>query len=37
MTEPFGVLLSFLEQNNFPRSAKVLKEEMGLVSLKFFT
>lgn len=31
MKEAFQTLLSFLEQSNFPKTSKVLKEEMGII------
>lgn len=30
MKEPYLSLLSFLDQNNFPRTAKMFKEEFGI-------
>ena len=30
MKEPYLSLLNFLDQNNFPRTAKMFKEELGI-------
>lgn len=30
MKEPYLTLLNFLDQNNFPRTAKMFKEELGI-------